>query len=305
MGQGADALALTEGEMNITKEQWQKIISILLSAAIAVAAVVGWDIGLRPLVFPKAGGVVIGSQALRERIGLDTPVDSWFFNGADIRMYSDNHSTQKIWLDGGVGDLTLARTLTVTNLISQSVGFNASGQIVATAGITISQGVTSNGTLNMVNNVISNIGNASTDFDTGGGLTTAGNVSVTGYISVTGASSYMGTLYNSWPVLVKTSTYPLTVMDRGAMVVNTGASADITITLPSAASGLYYCVGIGAAKTITIAVTSGDAILGLTNAADNRIQNAGTVGDSVCLLGIDTTNWLPVGDARGTWTDVD
>ena len=116
MGQGADALALTEGEMNITKEQWQKIISILLSAAIAVAAVVGWDIGVRPLVFPKAGGV-IGSQAMRERAGLDTPVDTWFWNGADVTMYSDNHTTQKIKLDGGTGAITAASVANSGNLV--------------------------------------------------------------------------------------------------------------------------------------------------------------------------------------------
>lgn len=108
--------------MNFTKEQWQKILSILLSAAIAIAAVLGWQIGVQPLLFPT-GGVVIGSQALRERIALDTPTDSWIWNGAKILMYSDNHATEKVRLEGAVGDLTLARTLTVTNAVY--IGANA------------------------------------------------------------------------------------------------------------------------------------------------------------------------------------
>jgi hypothetical protein len=125
------------------------------------------------------------------------------------------------------------------------------------------------------------------------------------YMSMTASGLYVGALYNLMPVLVKTADYSLTPMERGAVVVNTGASSSLTITLPSAAAGLYYCIGISAAQILTVNVTSGDAILGLTNAANNRIMNAGTVGDSVCLSAIDATNWLPIGAARGTWTDVD
>lgn len=96
--------------MNITKEQWQKIVSILISAAIAIAAVLGWQIGIQPLLFPGSEGY--GVRAVRERIGLDSNVDSYFYNGADLYFYSDHHSTQKVKVDGGTGAIT-AQSITL------------------------------------------------------------------------------------------------------------------------------------------------------------------------------------------------
>lgn len=43
--------------------------------------------------------------AARERIAIDAREDSYVYNGADIVWYSDNHSTQKMSIDGATGNL--------------------------------------------------------------------------------------------------------------------------------------------------------------------------------------------------------
>ena len=43
--------------------------------------------------------------AVRERIGFDSQVDSYLYRGADLYVYSDNHSTQKLHIDGATGNI--------------------------------------------------------------------------------------------------------------------------------------------------------------------------------------------------------
>jgi hypothetical protein len=106
------------------------------------------------------------------------------------------------------------------------------------------------------------------------------------------------------PILLKTASYTLTVVESGIYLANYGAGAGITITLPAAEAGVHYCLGIGAAQPITITPAASDIILGLTDAADNKVKNDGTVGDSVCIIALDDVRWIPVGAARGTWADI-
>jgi hypothetical protein len=111
-------------------------------------------------------------------------------------------------------------------------------------------------------------------------------------------------IYARVPVSNATGSGTVTAADTMGWFSNQGASVEITFTLPSAAVGLNYCFYVSAAYTVNVDTASGDQIHHLTNAAGDRIQNAGTAGDSVCLVASDTTYWNPLGEI-GTWSDAD
>jgi len=75
----------------------------------------------------------IGAQAVRERISIDSRDDVYLFNGADLYMYSDDHSTQKFHADGATGNLATAGNVTTGNFLS----IGAQTAISVTAGATI------------------------------------------------------------------------------------------------------------------------------------------------------------------------
>lgn len=77
--------------------------------------------------------VSIGAQAVRERISIDSRDDVYLFNGADLYMYSDDHSTQKFHADGATGNLATAGNVTTGNFLS----IGAQTAISVTAGATI------------------------------------------------------------------------------------------------------------------------------------------------------------------------
>ncbi len=114
------------------------------------------------------------------------------------------------------GGLTLADALVVTsgginvsNAVISNIG-NASTDFDLSGGLTVAGGITGTvntaaqtsitslgtqaATLNMGNNVISNIGNASTDFDTSGGLTVAGGITGTVNTAAQTSITSVGTL---------------------------------------------------------------------------------------------------------------
>ncbi|MCX6013508.1 MAG: hypothetical protein NTV30_08910 [Chloroflexi bacterium] len=108
-----------------------------------------------------------------------------------VSVYAD--ITNNLWKFGSntispvVSTWTLGNT---TNRISQGWFdvLNANTATIATATIS---GVMA-GNLDMNNNLILNIGNAATDFVSGGGLNLAGNLGVTGTSSFTGTSTFAG-----------------------------------------------------------------------------------------------------------------
>jgi hypothetical protein len=55
------------------------------------------------------------------------------------------------------------------------------------------------------------------------------------------------------------------------------------------------------AQNIVIDPASGDRILSLTDAVNDSIT-AGTIGNSITLIAVDSTNWVAVA-VVGTWTD--
>lgn len=112
----------------MTKEQWTKIISIIVSALLAIAAVFGWFL---PVELPE-------ERAIRERIAFDTREDSYFYNGADLYFYSDDHTTQKLHIDGATGNIDAEGTLDVAGTATFSgLSLLSSTSITVTGGMTL------------------------------------------------------------------------------------------------------------------------------------------------------------------------
>ena len=84
----------------MNKEKIQRVAGIVLMAVLAIAAVGGWFL---PIEAPE-------ERAVRERIAIDARDDSYFHSGADVYVYSDDHSTQKLHIDGATGNLDVEGT---------------------------------------------------------------------------------------------------------------------------------------------------------------------------------------------------
>lgn len=250
--------------------------------------------------------------------------------------------------DGGIaesftvaGGLEVTGNLTVSTLVSQSVGFNATGSsafltMTVSGPLSVTGAVNMDSTLDVDGNISSGTGavTITDDVNITGTTTHGGSVYLEGYqldldadndtsitadtddqidfevagqdvFSITQPASYFNMdVYLRYSTLEKTANYTLTTQESGALVDNKGATAEITITLPSATSGLGYCFGVYAAYTVTILPDASDLIYHLTNSAGDRLQNAGAAGDSVCLYALDGIDWFPMQEI-GTWSDAD
>lgn len=91
------------------------VVAVALMAMLAMGAV----------SCTKKTPVVFEPQAVRERIGIDSREDSYIYNGADIRFYSDDHSTETGRQDAAGGWQVAAPTSIATATPALSV--NSSG----------------------------------------------------------------------------------------------------------------------------------------------------------------------------------
>lgn len=138
----------------------------------------------------------------------------------------------------------------------------------------------------------------------GGYGDTGCTVSATGALSCNGAITTDGTVTaagvnTTLTVLSKTADYTVQTTDTGSVIRTTNA---ITLTLPGAAVGLNFCIYNGDGSDLVLDPPDGaDYVLVLTNAGGDRLTNT-TIGDSVCLVGIDNTHWIAL-QRIGTWSD--
>lgn len=211
--------------MNITKEQWEKIISILLGAALAIFAVLGWVINPTPST--EQPPVVIDPQAVNERINLDSFGDNRISNGGDLIFYSGNHTGQTASVEGATGVVAAigvsATTITVTNLISSVVAF-----VGSTATITDITATNITGTLaTAAQPNVTSVGDL-TSLSVGGGYgvgATGCSVSAAGALQCDGLATFGGAL-----VVTGTSTF------GNVMTVNANGDFD-TLSVAGAIDG--------------------------------------------------------------------
>lgn len=115
-----------------------------------------------------------------------------------------------------------------------------------------------------------------------------------------------GTITGGVDVIATTGTSLAMTADQARGSFHTASNTGVvTFTLPAAASGLSACFyDLDATSIVTVDVQVGDVISldGVALAAGDSIDSAGARGDFVCLIALDTTNWLTLGRS-GTWVD--
>lgn len=129
--------------------------------------------------------------------------------------------------------------------------------------------------------------------------------SITGPLSITGGITGDGTGSVSGFIAkrVAATATTITASQCGTTFVNTGA---VVIKLPLIATANIGCrltFIVGNASNFDVNPDDADQILILTNAVGDAIRNA-TLGSSIVLEALATTQWAVMGKEQGTWTDI-
>jgi hypothetical protein len=209
------------------------------------------------------------------------------------------------------GDLTGDVTGNVTGDVTGTLTGNVTGDLtgnVSGATYVTSTNLAGDLTGNVTGDVTGNVTGDLTGNVSGATYVTSTNLAgdLTGNVTGDVTGNVIGYAYYGRAVSTS-GDYTFTQATSGVTLINFGATDEITVTLPDVSLstvGYQYCIYVYSAYTVTIKPATGDQIHALTNAAGDRIQNVGTVGDSICLLNITSADWAPMQEV-GTWSDVD
>ena len=96
----------------------------------------------------------------------------------------------------------------------------------------------------------------------------------------------------------------LTSEFSGWVITNPDATGSQTFDLPPAATGMHFIFALSAAQEIVVNPQNDNQIMGFTGVLEGESikSSPSTVGTTVELVAIDSTNWLPIRQF-GTWTD--
>jgi hypothetical protein len=219
------------------------------------------------------------------------------FTGATVTGFAPSSIDSNVTV---TGNLVVSGSTTSVGTITGDLTGDVTGDLTGDVTGNVTGDVTGTLTGNVTGDLTGNVSGATyvTSTNLAGDLT--GNVTgdVTG--NVIGYAYYGRAVSTS-------GDYTFTQATSGVTLINFGATDEITVTLPDVSLstvGYQYCIYVYSAYTVTIKPATGDQIHALTNAAGDRIQNVGTVGDSICLLNITSADWAPMQEV-GTWSDVD
>ena len=294
----------------MNKATLSKILSIVLTAVLALAAVFGYNVAIAQ---PQLA-------ALQAQIAAAPPQ----FGTRGITHYSELSAANITATD----DLTVGDAASITGALS-AASVQSSGPITGTTGNF--SGANDHARINL-----------RSDSGDGGGVIEAWDPwSKKGQISMHTMGNYTAAIYGIQDValvptegqfleseaalvatrelganrveilgafrpqkltaIAKTADYTLNTDNLGAWISNLGAGAAITLTLPVAQEGYNMCFYVATAQTMTIDPAGTNQILALTNAGGDRIAN-GTAGNAVCLLGLSASQWGAT-SLSGTWAD--
>lgn len=193
-------------------------------------------------------------------------------------------------------------------LASAGTSAGAGGACAASAGAGIAG--TAGGTLTLSSGTGNNGGSAAASIALSGGnssatagaLTVTGNTSVTGTATISGVTSAtVGSQQMSWSA---SSGKTLAASDcSGQTWDDTGASALIPFTLPTAATGLRVRFEVTTANGLSVTAGASTSIrLGPTVSVSAGVLKSTTIGSTVELEAVSTTKWVAVAAPTGTWT---
>lgn len=101
----------------------ERISRIMLAVALAAVLLAVMLVACSPLA-PEPE-----HRAVRERIAIDARADSYVYNGADIKFYSDDHSTLKAYIDGATGHISTSGHITASSVVSTYNDLSISGDL--------------------------------------------------------------------------------------------------------------------------------------------------------------------------------
>jgi hypothetical protein len=233
---------------NYTRLAW---VALVLALALGLAACQGEE------------------RAVRERIAIDARSDSYFYNGADLIFYSDDHSTDTITLDGGEGSIELS-TLTLSGDLTAATaaiggGYGDTGASISAAGV---------GQFN-------------------GALTVDGASTLTGAVSAPG-----GMTGDVTGALTLATDDFVTLTPGTSITVTNGAAFTPTATYqPVVAAGeVTPTITAGAtAGRLVVLTNTGTNVINLADSGTLMLSAAAALGqyDSLTIVS-DGTNWIEI-----------
>jgi hypothetical protein len=220
----------------------------------------------------KEGGASASTKVLAEGSGVILFCDGtkWLIVASSLHFYSSSSST-----------VETDRRLLANNTTNSTVRSAGSLYVAGSAGV--------NGYLNVGNRLDVADATAATTTTTGSGIF-AGGVGIGGAL-LTGRS-----------VVVQTSDVAINANRSWSVYTNTGDTAQVVLTLPSAAAGIELTFIVQDGDGIRITAASGDTIriAGTVTAAAGYVEST-TIGNTVTLVAINATEWMATA-VNGTWT---
>jgi len=130
----------------------------------------------------------------------------------------------------------------------------------------------------------------------------SGKINLVGDVAGNGASAFSGMLATVDNDADGEAGGDITVAMSGNVFTNVGAVGAGAWTLPGAAAGIHYCFIVMAAQELRVTPAAGDVINIAGSAGDAaEYWTANAVGESLCLMAVDATNWIAT-SYTGTWT---
>ncbi len=287
----------------MNKATLSKILSIVLTAVLALAAVFGYNVAI---VQPQLA-------ALQAQIAAAPPQ----FGTRGITHYSELSAADITATD----DLTVGDAASITGALS-AASVESSGAITGTTGNfsgAVSTGALSPSSVKSSGAITGTTGSFSgavsgTAFAYPGQSwnfqhdTTANKIGIyspdagsfsfyvdsqSGYVYVTQDFFY------PWETASSSTAITLTSTQQNDIWMNSGATGPVTFTLPGSTNE-RYCFFVQTAQNLVINPPDARQIYALTNASGDSIT-ASTVGASICLI-TSVSGIVPI-DVYGIWTD--
>jgi hypothetical protein len=273
--------------MRNTTRFWAVLIALTALAFVGLAACQA-----PPPPCYKCPDLVLGA---RERIAIDARNDSYLYQGADLYVYSDDHSTQKLHIDGATGNLDAEGTGNFAGIVTLQAGFVGSSTGSFASELTASNGITVGGAITVGNSVltVSSAGAiAGADaLDIDGATTLNGTLDVDGATTLNGALDVDGNL-SSGTGLITVTTGLYAAQDLEHQMFATVASEAITYSTSGAlwtvADGEVWIVhdvliDVGTnfdctGSDCTLQIGDGNDANGLLDLVDAEMQAADTEG---------------------------
>jgi hypothetical protein len=275
--------------------------------------------------------------------GSATNQNGLIINNADVGSFTDTATESLLKLQQL--DATTTGTTAVTDAllinsagssgivdaihIANTVGNLTNGINIADTTGTIDKGIVLSGTFTTAgidagNSIITNIGNANTDFDSTGGLTLAGNLTVQGTTGLTFSTGVGGdiTFANLEKIDNDTDgtvsiTAPITAVSgdlklTGADILDTNSNEFLRFTSVASAVDEITIANAAANGIVTLAATGGDTdialsidskgadALNLNGTATGDVNIAGGSGSTGCTIANSTGNLTCSGTISGT-----